>query len=192
VSRADHEGFELRIPTRPLVRTTTRSLGATLALLAPVTAVTLALPGAVFVQWLGWWLVNEVVLVERWLLAGVPITVATFAAWLLLHPRHQVLRVSTHTLRVGRFPGLPVTIRFADLDRATWDGDARLQLHLRGGGRLRIELRGLEPPQQYALAEAIRERIHQARRVGGSPEAVPEELDRMRGNGARQEQPRKT
>jgi len=179
LAHADHEGFELRIPTAPLGRRSTRALAMVLALVIPASVMLLALPGAAFVEAQGWWLVNEVVLTRRWLFAAFAGAPVALLVWIASHPPDQRLRLTPRALTVQRFLQRTLTVRLADLQGVGDDGTG---LWLDEGGRLRrIDLPGLSAPELTQLAEEIRGRIEAARREQGSPEAVPETLRRMPG-----------
>jgi hypothetical protein len=178
LSRSDHEGFELRIPTVPLFRRSTQVIGTLLAIAAPVTVLLLALPGAAYVEAQGWWLVNEDVLIRRWLIAVLTGAGLAFLTWLATHPSSQRLRLTARTLTLQRFFRRPATIRLAEVVEVTCD-EVGVRLHHAEGSR-RIDLPGLTAWELAALVDEIRTRAEAAQRSHGSKDAVPQSLHQMR------------
>lgn len=71
---------------------------------APLSLVLVALPGAALVEALGWWLVNEAVLVDRWLGWGLLVWgLAVLFAWAgWLSPARQTLELTPRHLALVR------------------------------------------------------------------------------------------
>jgi len=147
---------------------------------APLSLVLVALPGAALVEALGWWLVNEAVLVDRWfgwglLVWGLAVLVA-WAGW--LSPVRQTLELTPRHLALvrRRLDGWLVQRVHVPL-REVYEaecvrGDLRDRILLRtAAGTLRVEVDAHFP--RHALARLVDELAGLAR--DGACAAAPQE-----------------
>ena len=114
VSRT-HEGTEYRFRSVAAGEPSSVLLSASLSwvLFGPVTVVGLALPAAAMIEAMGWWLVNETVLMQRWIWLGVLIWIPlVLLVWGALQASGRTRLWITHNavawkVGMGRWRELP-------------------------------------------------------------------------------------
>lgn len=154
----------------------------------PLTVLLLGLPGAAFVEWAGWWLVNEAVLAVRWLGYGTLVwagfVLVAWATWLA--PPQQRLEITPRTLSVvQRRLGVVTTRARIPMEHVYEVKPERHLAHNRvvvhhAGGTLRVPVADPDVPH-WALAIVITELAEEARalRAHGSGVEVPAALRRL-------------
>lgn len=184
VARADHDGFELLLPLRGREEISALKASLLLLLTVPASLAALAFPGALLVEWSGWWSVNETVLAERWLLIGASIAVLSWLFWPFLLPKAPParLRVEHRRLVVRRKEG-PWSIPTHGLARIVVTGAGMRMQYLPELGLedVIVELPLDQPSLWRELAQFITDRAAEE----GASDAIPESIRSLQGVAAR-------
>lgn len=184
VAKADHDGFELVLPLRSREEISALAATALTLLLVPASLAVVVFPAAILVEWSGWWLVNEAVLAERWLLIGASIAVLSWLLWPSLLPKTPParLRVEQRRIVVRRKAG-DWSIPTLGLSRVVVTGSGmRLQyLPEIGLEDVIVEIPLDQPSLWKELAQLITDRASE----DGASDAIPEAIRSLQGVAAR-------
>lgn len=182
--RHTHDGVVLDLPRQPPSPLMVLFVTCGWLLVGVLSLVFIAQPVAAFVEYMGWWLVNEKVLQFRWMAIGLPLwPVLAIPIALLVRGRDHVrVQLDQHGIRWSRRLGsrrVPwsavrgISVRGNRLGVATSAGRTYWmpQLKVLPGFSL------TQPNPLRELASAVES--WQLGRFHGSPEEVPEELRAM-------------
>lgn len=178
----DHDGMVLELPlVGPLLGPGFATLLTLVAV--PLSLLAVALPAAALFEDQRWWLVNEVLLVERWLCFGPVVAFGSWWPWSwLLHSRRTVrLKLERRRLVLQRRWGKPRIVHARDV-RLVRVNSRRLKLVRHDDSEEDIHL----PLQNPRLLEDLAQLIVDQAREDGSAEAIPEVLQDLRGRQAPQ------
>jgi hypothetical protein len=177
ILRTDHDGMEFELALGSFDEL--YALGSTLVLLAavPATLVLVGLPAAAWFEYNVWWLVNEALMVERWLTVGAFITGLYWLLWPLLGLRrpYRRLRIERHRV-VLKHPRGDLIIPTPQLAHV-WVSSRGVRLEKDDGTEVSLEL----PGQNRRLLLELGLLIAAHTGKSGSPDTIPESLQQLRG-----------
>lgn len=194
LARHIHDGVVLDLPRRPASPATIAFSTFGWLLVGAISLVTIAQPVAAFVEWMGWWLVNEPVLRFRWMAIGLPLwpLLALPVAALIRGPRRVRLTLDQHGLTWGRLLGR-CRVAWSSL-RAVQIKRGRIVITTRQDRRVRLPaLEGPTSPditRSDATADLVRAIDAQRHaRIFGTSDEVPEEIRLLLGEAPSQPPP---
>jgi hypothetical protein len=178
VVRTDHDGMELELDVGGYDEL--YAFASTLLLLSavPVSLLFVGVPAAAWFEYNLWWLVNEALMVERWLTVGALLTGLFWLMWPLLgigRP-YRRLRIEQRRIVLKSSTSRDRVIPTRDL-RRVWVGPRGLRLEREDGTDVLVEL----PLQDQRLLREIGQLIAKHAEQSGSPDTIPESLQKLRG-----------
>jgi hypothetical protein len=182
-----HEGTEYRFRSVAEGEPGSVLLAAAMSwiVFGPISVVALALPGAAIVEALGWWLVNEAVLITRWIWIGVGVWIPlVLAVWVALQASGRTrVWITQHSVAWKVGLGRWKEVAYSEVDDI-WTELGRVVIRDRkgrllgfpiqdgaavlgaAGGLLATTWRGAQPGDAGQIPQGLRQLLAQRAREG--------------------------